>query len=290
MPYTNAGNNTPRDNRQNPCQIIGVSSGKGGVGKTNLIVNLGVVFSRWNYRVIILDGDLGMSNVEILFKVKPPFTLYDAINGDKSLTDVMVEAEKRIKLISGGSGIFHLANMDKQQQERLFHTLPRLGSMADILLIDTGAGLSREIIRFLTSTDTIVLITTTEPTAMTDVYGLIKVLDQIKTKKAHLVVNMAEKQGDGEDTFERINLVTRKNLHHIKLSYLGEIPKDQLVPNSIKNRCPLVSYSPNSQISASIENIAKRVVYDEDMSKMELNLKGMRGFIERLKKNITSHP
>jgi len=290
LSHINSGNNTPIDNRRNPCQIIGVSSGKGGVGKTNLIVNLGMVFSKWNYQVIILDGDLGMSNVEVLFKVKPPFSLYDVINGDKSITDIMVETEKRIKLISGGSGIFHLANMDKQQQERLFHTLPQLERMADILLIDTGAGLSREVIRFLTSTDTIVLVTTTEPTAMTDVYGMIKVLDRIKTKKAHLVVNMVEKKGEGEDTFERINLVTKKNLNHIKLSYLGEIPKDQLVPNSIKNCCPLVSYSPNSQTAASIEKIAKRIVYDEDMSKMEVNLKGMRGFIERLKKNITSNP
>lgn len=268
-------------------RVIAVTSGKGGVGKTNLVVNLGVTLTRWNYRVIILDADLGMANVDVMTNAFPRYSLEDVINGHKDIREVMVEPLNSLKIIPGGSGMFNLANLDRQRQDRLIERLGVLDREADILLIDTGAGISQHVINFLASAGEILLVTTPEPTALTDVYGLIKVLHEKKThRKVHTVVNMVKNVAEGEEVFQRLNKVVNKFLGSPEIGYLGAVNMDPQVTRSISDCYPLVLNRPRSPAAISIQKISRRLLFDEDMSRAEVNLKGMQGFIERLKKSF----
>ncbi len=267
-------------------RVVAVSSGKGGVGKTNLVVNLALTLARWDYRVVIIDADLGMANVDVLVNAFPRHTLEDVLEGDMDVRDIILEGPANVKIVPGGSGMFSLANLDQARRSSLVERLQVLEEEGDILFIDTAAGLSRNVISFVASADEAIIVTTPEPTALTDAYGMIKVLREkgIK-KKVHLVVNFASDLSQGEEVYRRMNKVVGKYLSGLEVNFLGPINRDPLVTRSVQDCEPLVLSHPQAPAAQSIQRIAQRFVYAGEGTAGETgesSRRGVGGFLKRL--------
>ncbi|MGM0651876.1 MAG: AAA family ATPase, partial [Bacillota bacterium] len=170
------------------CRVIAVSSGKGGVGKTSLVLNLGLSLIKMDYRVVVIDADLGLANLDVMLNVMPRYSLSDVISGEKSLRDIMINGPLDLKIIPGSSGIYDLANLDQVKRGLLLDQLKGIEEEGDYILIDTAAGISRNVLSFIGAADDFILITTPEPTALADAYGMLKVLTEKQLKSRSLVV------------------------------------------------------------------------------------------------------
>ncbi len=258
-------------------RIISIASGKGGVGKTNLVVNLAIALSSLGKRVVVMDADLGLANVDILLGMLPKYNLLDVVQGNKSLEEIIVTGPEGIKIIPGGSGLVELANLAVDQRDRLMTSLLRLENTADILLIDTSAGLSRPVLSFITAADELIIITTPEPTAITDAYGIIKVVSKYNIhQEVKLVVNQVKDYREGRDIARRFSEVAHKFLQ-INTKFLGEICIDQHVVRAVKEQQPFMTLYPKGRASCDIQNIAEKLL---DISPEKT--RGIRGFISRL--------
>ena len=244
------------------CRVVSVSSGKGGVGKTNLVVNLAIALAQEKNRVIILDADLGLANVDILVNVYPKYTLENVLQGEKDIKEIMLQGPYSIKIIPGGSGQFSLANLDQEKRRQLLDRFKSLEREADYLLIDTAAGLSRNVLNFVGASDESILVTTPEPTALTDAYGMIKVINEKQLKQeVHLVVNFVDNMAEGEEIFHRLQKVAQKHLPRLQLHYLGAIFRDPHVSKAVQNCAPVLLSYPQSQAANAIHRIGKRFIY-----------------------------
>lgn len=246
--------------RETGPRIITVTSGKGGVGKTSLVVNLGLVLARWGRRVLLFDGDLGLANIEVLLGLTPTYTLYEFLYGNKSIEEILCTGPYGLQVISGGSGMQELANLDSIQRQRLLDLLPYLRTRTDFVLVDTGAGISRNVLGFVAAAEEVIVVITPEPTSLTDAYGLIKVLARFKVHaEARLVVNRAHSEKEARQTAQRLQTVCSKFLG-FNLGYLGEILEDAVVGQAVKEQRPLVLSQPYSVAAKSIGRIARCLV------------------------------
>ncbi|MCL4463773.1 MAG: MinD/ParA family protein [Firmicutes bacterium] len=260
-------------------RVITVTSGKGGVGKTNLVVNLAIALSRLGKRVAIMDADLGLANVDIILGLLPLHNLYDVVQGTKSLEDIIVSGPDGLKIIPGGSGLTEMANLSSLQRERLVDNLIRLENMADILLIDTGAGLSRAVLSFVSAADELIVITTPEPTAITDAYGLIKVVAKHKIhQQVKLVVNQVSGHREAVNLAERFAEVSQKFLQ-LDVRFLGEICSDQQVVSAVKQQQPFLTLFPRTRATQDVQNIAGKLLEIAPEKS-----RGISGFLSRLTK------
>ena len=248
-------------------RVIAVSSGKGGVGKTNFTVNLAIFFQKQNKRVVVLDTDFGLANVEILFGVFPKHNLSDVLTNSKTITEILTEGPMGIKFISAGSGIRELVNIDESQIVRLVDCIASLDSMFDIILIDTGAGASNAVVNFIKAANEAIIITTPEPTAVTDAYSLIKTLCGESAgsetvwggTELKLVLNRVESREEGIEIYEKLNRVTGRFLN-VNLSYLGSLPDDNELVKSVKKQQQVAVAFPNSSFSKSMELICGKLL------------------------------
>ncbi len=245
--------------RTNNTRIISVTSGKGGVGKTNFTINLAISLSNLGYSVMVMDADIGLANIDVLLGIFPKETISSVLNGNKKITDIMIDGPNGIKIVAGGSGIYDLFQLNHESLEYLKNQLIELESLFDFVLIDTGAGISEIVMSFVTAANEVVLVTTPEPTSLTDVYALIKAL-RIKgcNNKLHLVVNRAENQNEAIGVFEKLNIASNKFLN-TKIENLGYILNSKLVVEAVKNQHPFINLYPNSPISKSINSIAIKI-------------------------------
>jgi flagellar biosynthesis protein FlhG len=258
-------------------RVITVASGKGGVGKTNLVVNLAIALSRLGKRVVVMDADLGLANVDILLGLLPMYNLLDVVRGIKTLEEIMVSGPEGMKVIPGGSGLVELANLAMDQRERLMTSLMRLENTADILLIDTGAGLSRAVLSFITAADELIVITTPEPTAITDAYGIIKVVSKYNIhQEVKLVVNQVRDHREGCDIARRFSEVSHKFIQ-VSIQFLGEICSDQQVVRAVKQQQPFMTLFPRGRASCDVQSIAEKLL---DIAPEKT--RGVSGFISRL--------
>lgn len=247
-------------------RIITVASGKGGVGKTNLVVNMGIIMGQLGHKVVILDTDLGMANTDILLNLKPVYTLIDVIQGQKDLQEVLLQGPHNVEVLPGGSCLPDLVNLDSQQREKLISRLSYLDQEGNILLVDCSAGLSRDVLSFVASSDDLVLVTTPEPTAITDAYGIIKVVNNYRLKpRVSIVINMVHHARDGEAVFRRISNVCR-NFLSINIDYLGSIEFDQYVQRAVLNCYPYALQFPRSRATMLTREITGRLLYGEEKS------------------------
>lgn len=269
---------TPRGKRG--PRIIAVASGKGGVGKTNLVVNLAIAFGQLGQKTIILDADIGLANVDILLDLKPRYTLVDVIRGQKELKEIMLRGPYNVDIIPGGSGLPEIISLDSQQREQLTSRLAYLEEDGNILLLDCSAGISRNVLSFIAVADDVILVTTAEPTAITDVYGMIKVIDNYRLQtRINLVVNMVRGLQEGENVYRRLNYVCR-NFLNIDLIFLGAVEYDQHVQKAVVTCSPYLLQFPRSRAASCTQNIARRIL-NNDAEPARVN-KGGRGFISRL--------
>lgn len=239
-------------------KTIAITSGKGGVGKTSVAVSLAIALAKRNYSVTLLDADLGLANVNVVLGIIPKYNLYHVIKGKKKLEEIIIDVPEGIKIIAGASGFHQLANLDVKQREYFIKALSELND-DDYMIIDTGAGISQNVLSFLVASDEVIVVTTPEPTAITDAYGTIKAIaanDPDKTVK--LLVNRAQTVTEAKKVAQRVINIAGQFLN-IKVDNLGFIFDDLYVGKSIRNQKPFIVSYPKSKASTCIEIIADRV-------------------------------
>ena len=250
-----ASNTAPR--------IIAVTSGKGGVGKTNLVTNLGIRLAMEGKRVLILDADLGMANVDVLLGLVPQYSFYDVLKGEKSLDEVVVPGPAGVRLIPGGSGFNEIAYLSGVHKEQIEKNIADLTNQNDFLLIDTGAGLSRNVLAFVSAASEVMVIVTPEPTSIADAYGLIKVIWRFKlNQRIHLVVNMAADKMEALHTSEKIINVAGHFLG-CSINALGYVLDDPSVRQAVREQTPFVLRNPKSAASHQVEAVAQTLMTGE---------------------------
>lgn len=266
--------------------VIAVTSGKGGVGKTSMVVNLGLLLAKQGVRTVILDADLGLANVEVLVGIVPPYSIYDVLYGNKTFQEILINGPFDLKIVSGGSGLQELANIEQSQREKLISSLAFFQDKTEVLLIDTGAGISRNVLGFVAAAGEVIVVVTPEPTSLTDAYSLIKVLAKFELhERVFFIVNQASSEQEAILTAERIILVANRFLRNIKLKYLGFILSDNIVVEAVKNQTPFVIMHPNSQATKSLTQITiklNNLIGRKDSYPDLKNPVGMKAFVQKL--------
>lgn len=243
------------------ARVIAVTSGKGGVGKSSVSINLALQFTRLGKKVIILDVDFGLANIEVMFGVIPKFTLGDLMFTGKDLKEIITEGPEGVGFISGGSGVAKLVNLDKEQIKRLVSKLSELEELADVIIIDTGAGISPSVMEFLMASPETIIVTTPEPTSITDSYALLKALAMYEgfgkdDRKIHVIANKVASEDEGINLYEKLNAVVSRFLG-INMSLLGIIPQDPNITKAVMKQTPVSIMFPQAVTTKSFEAIAK---------------------------------
>lgn len=246
------------------AQVIAIASGKGGVGKTSIAVNLAVTLARRGQRVVLIDADLGTANIDVAMNVHSTHDLSHVIRGERSLEDVAVPVDKNLSVIAGASGISGVADLGAFERQRLLESLGRMEREADVILLDCGAGISQNVLAFAQTAHRLLLVTTPEPTAVADVYALVKVLSRTPvTPPIGLVVNCATSIREGRSISERVSSVAARFLS-VAIDDFGQILRDENVPISIRKRCPVVSLVPRCSAARSVAILAERILSGDD--------------------------
>lgn len=246
------------------ARVITVTSGKGGVGKSNTSINLAIQFRKMGKKVIILDADFGLANIEIMFGAVPKHNLCDLIYQGKSIKDIITWGPMEVGFISGGSGIAGMSNLSLDYLNYIILNLAQLDAIADIIIVDTGAGISDAVLEFLVASGEILLVTTPEPTSITDSYSLLKALyrhprfDQTATK-VKMIANRVAKETEGRILFDKLNSVVERYLK-IPMIYLGFVPEDSQLSRSVMQQVPVSLQNPGAKSTLAYERIAQRLL------------------------------
>lgn len=259
-------------------RTIAVTSGKGGVGKTNIATNLAMIFRRYKKRVLIVDLDLGLANVDVLLGFHAEYTLYDVIVGRKKVKDIILHGPDGIMIVPASSGIEELTHLNEIQKEQLLKGFSGLDEEVDIVIADTGAGISSNVLSFVLASNEILLVTTPEPTAITDAYAMIKVLSKRrKDLNIKLLVNFSCSREEAELTMNKITSVTRRFLD-VNVEYYGYLMQDPNVPIAARLQKSFVKEYPNTIATSCLSNIASSFIKNDDVT---LAL-GVEGYLRRI--------
>jgi len=262
-------------------KTIAITSGKGGVGKTSLSVSLSIALARDGSSVTLLDADLGLANINVILGIIPKYNLYHVIKGKKKLKDIVIEVPEGIKIIAGASGFHQLANLESKQRNEFIGAVSELDS-DDYMIIDTGAGVSQNVLSFVMAADEVIVVTTPEPTAITDAYGIIKsIAAQSPDKIIKLIVNRVQSVSEGKRVAQRVINIAGQFLN-IKIENLGFVFDDMYVPKSVRNQKPFIVSYPKSKAAGCVSIIADRI------SNREINAGKGSGMASFFKNLITS--
>ncbi len=258
-------------------KIITVTSGKGGVGKSNFIVNLAITLSKEGKKVLLFDADIGMGNDDVLMGIYHKYNIMDVINGEVSIEEGIIEGPNGIHLLPGGTGINNIEDLTKEQREKFISEIDSVDGY-DYILIDTGAGINRTVLAFIASSDEAIFILTPEPTSLTDGYSLFKALKHFKIEThVNIVINRALSEEEGRATFSKFDLATRRFLNRYP-TYLGCIYEDKHLTMAVRNQTPVVIKYPKSEAARSIVRVAARVMGKENSIKGN----GAKGLFNKL--------
>lgn len=266
------------------ARVITVTSGKGGVGKSNTAINLACHFKKMGQRVIILDADFGLANIEIMFGTVPKHNLCDLIYQGKSITDIITWGPMDIGFISGGSGIAGLSNLSSDYLNYIIQNLAKLDAIADIVIIDTGAGISDAVLDFLVASGEILVVATPEPTSITDSYSLLKALNSHprfsrEDSKIKVIANKVSSVEEGEVMYNKLNSVVSRYLR-LPIAFLGAVPQDAHLENAVMQQMPVTMQTPNAKSAKAFERMAYTLMdkeYDKSLSK-----RGMAAFFAHI--------
>jgi flagellar biosynthesis protein FlhG len=246
--------------RTKKTRIVTVASGKGGVGKTNTSVNMALAYARMGKKVVVMDADLGLANVNVILNMIPKYNLYHVIRKQKTMREILVETEYGISIVAGASGFSKIANLTDEERLNFIEELSTL-SNADIIIIDTGAGVSINVVDFIAAADDAVIITTPEPTAITDAYGIIKIIateiDNLSIS-VKLVVNRVHNVAEGKKVADRLIGIASQFLN-TKVDYLGFIYEDPVVSQAVLKQKPFMVIDPRAKASQCIQHIVGRL-------------------------------
>lgn len=264
-----------KDNSKKKAKIITITSGKGGVGKSNFVVNMGITLHKKGKKVLIFDADIGMGNDDVLMGVLPSYNVFDLLEG-KDINEVVVEGPYGINLLPGGSGINYIENLEEEERLAFIEKLTSLDEY-DYIFIDTGAGINKNVLVFIACSEETIVITTPEPTSLTDAYSLIKATDHFKlTNTANVIVNRAFSIKDGEETYNKLKRAVEKFLT-IKVNYLGSISEDRKLVEGVRAQVPFTILHPKCDASKSIERISNKLIGNVSVENM-----GAEGLFKKL--------
>lgn len=238
------------------ARVIAITSGKGGVGKTNLTVNLAIALGKRGKRVVVVDADLGTANVDVLLGTSSRQTFMSLVKDDVELEDVLIKGPYGVSYIAGGSGMEHAGEMSLMQRQAIFSKLSGCDSFADIILVDTGAGVGRNVLDFIVASDEVLLITTPEPTSLTDGYAVLKAYKQLGADQPiRLVVNRVFDMEESSETANKL-ICTADKFLHMNLESLGFVLDDSNMMRSVRKQVPILAAYPESLASQCIDALA----------------------------------
>lgn len=261
----------------NGPKIITVTSGKGGVGKSNFVVNTAITLSKMGHKVMIFDADMGMGNDDILMGFLPKYNVYDIIFNNKGINDVIIEGPFGVKLLPGGTGLNKIEELTEDQREGFINSLTSLNNL-DFIIMDTGAGINRSVLGFIACCEELIIITTPEPTSLTDAYSLLKAVAHFKLKNtAKVVVNRVLDNDEGAVTFNKFRNACW-NFLKLNLEYLGSISDDRKLVQAVREQKPFVISHPYSDAAKDIKIIADKL---SGIEKKENNF-GVQGLFKKI--------
>ena len=240
-------------------RVMSITSGKGGVGKTTISANLAVSLGREGKRVLILDGDFGMANVDIMFNVRPKKNLYDVIQGTAKMSDILIEVARNVTLIPGGSGLFEMRNLSNFEKQALLDRVSELESTYDMMLIDTAPGIDENVLYLNSAAQEIHVVVTPDPSSLADSYALIKVLNQrYRENRFTILCNQVKDENDGQKLYEKLDAIARKFLF-VSLDYGGSIPLDPNLRQATRTQQLVTRAYPDSTASISLRKISQNL-------------------------------
>ena len=265
---------TMRSEQMNELRVVSVTSGKGGVGKTNVVANLALALCRLGKRVLILDADLGLGNMDVLLGLNPRYTIQHVLSGEKKLEEVIVNVPSGFHLLPAASGIQELTDLTQAQRMFLLDEFDALQHFFDVLLIDTGAGISSNVMYFNFAAMEKVVVITNEPASLTDAYALIKVLaNKYHQKKFRILINSASSKQEAAQIYRHLCLVVDKFLGSLSLDYLGWIPYDENVPKAVRRQQAVLELFPLSKASKKFMEVAEKLISFSDYCDFEGDVK-----------------
>ncbi|KUG03610.1 flagellar synthesis regulator flen [hydrocarbon metagenome] len=253
-------------NKAKQTRVIVISSGKGGVGKSTIALNIALVLGTYNKKVILMDADMGLANIDIMLGLIPKYTIQHVVQGRKKLKDVMIDGPAGVKIIPGGSGINELADLNDNELNRLIQELSKIDGEYDYMIIDTGAGISRNVVSFLLAADDVIMVTTAEPTSLTDAYGTVKtMIKQAYAGKIYLLVNKVTNNSEGIMVAEKFRIACKRFLD-TDLIAIGNVVNEPAVREGIMRQEAFTQMFPQSTATRNIVSIVDRLMTGYDVS------------------------
>ncbi|GLS27004.1 MinD/ParA family protein [Marinibactrum halimedae] len=242
-----------------PVQVIAVTGGKGGVGKTNLSINIGIALAEMQRRVVLLDADLGLANIDVLLGLRAKHNIADVLNGEVDLKDILLNGPGGLKIVPASSGVQSMTTLTSQQHGALIHAFSGLDQHIDTMIVDTAAGISDSVISFVrASTETLVVVCD-EPSSITDAYALIKILNkEYRQTRFRVIANMTRTLQEGQGLFNKLQTVCDRFLD-VTLQYVGHVPFDENVRKAVQKQTPLLNFAPRCRAAQAIRSIAQKV-------------------------------
>lgn len=265
-----------------PVQVIAVSGGKGGVGKTSVAINLGVALANRGRRVALLDADLGLANIDVLLGLSPRYTLEDVLSGERGLLEVMITGPGGMRIIPASSGTQRMAMLGSMEHAGLIRAFSDISDQIDVLIVDTAAGISDSVISFVRASQEVLMVVCDEPSSITDAYALIKLLNRdYAMNRFRVLANMTRTPQEGRSLFNKLTQVTERFLD-VSLQFVGSIPFDETVRKAIQRQKAVVELAPRSKAGQAFRALAEKV----DTWPLPISARGhLEFFVERLVDN-----
>ncbi|MFC8687970.1 MinD/ParA family protein [Brevibacillus porteri] len=270
-----------QNKKTRPTRLVTVTSGKGGVGKSNFSLNFGLGLIEKGHKTVLFDLDLGLANLDVLMGITPKKHLFHLLEPDTTVWDIIEHGPGGLEFIAGGSGFTQIMQLDDHKLDRLFSHLDPLQGYADTIIFDTGAGFSKESMRFMLSSDEVILVTTPEPPAITDAYAVIKMLHaRNPAVSIRLVINRASSEREGKMTADKLAMVSKRFLN-MDIQSLGYVSDDPYVSKAVKLQRPFLLTYPQSQAARSVRNLVER--YLDRPATSDASDSGLKGFLAKLR-------
>ena len=263
-PATSAENNLSQPqaaaDRVRETRVVAVTSGKGGVGKTNFVANVAIALQKKRKKVLVLDADLGLANIDIVLGLRPLHNIFDVIEGRKTIDEILVRGPGGIDILPAGTALDTLSELDERQKLLLMERLEPIDGRYDFVLIDTGAGIASNVLYFALAAQIRIVVVTPEPTSRTDAYAVIKILNKdYAQKRFHILVNQAASESDGRRVYEFLADAADKHLGDVSLGFLGVLATDSHVAEAIKQQRPVIEQFPQSRYASQVKSIATKI-------------------------------